>query len=240
MRTPPSNRARCRNSACSDRPGVQKARRSPSAAAAWTPSSSRPGAETATVLIGRAYKGPQITVDRCVDTPFEPARRRNRACSDWPRGKKHLTRRPEFAIIFEYPGAAARCGARQLNREHYSRGRRGRTRKFAARWPIRPPRMAWRRDLPGVCIRLLSAYLASKSCIFPKGLQGGAGQLNREMYSRGRKREHSKVCSPLADSSVRNGVAAGFPRGMHPVFIRLSCIEILHFSERLARRCWKN
>ena len=62
--------------------------------------------------------------------------------------------------------------------------------------------------------------------------------MNMEMYSSGRKREHSKVCSPLAGSSAANGVTAGFSRGMHPVLIRLSCIEILHFSERVARRCW--
>ena len=49
--------------------------------------------------------------------------------------------------------------------------------------------------------------------------------------------QHSKVCSPLADSSAANGVTAGFSRGMHLVIIRLSCIEILHFSERFARRC---
>ena len=63
--------------------------------------------------------------------------------------------------------------------------------------------------------------------------------MNMEMYSRGRKREHSKVCSPLADSSAANGVTAGFPWGMVPVIIRLSCIEILHFSKRVARRCLK-
>ena len=49
-----------------------------------------------------------------------------------------------------------------------------------------------------------------------------------------------EVCSPLADSSAANGVTAGFPRGMVSGCIRLSCIEILHFSERFARRCWKN
>ena len=50
-----------------------------------TPLRTGPGAETAPVLTGRAYKGPQVTVGRrCMDTLFEPARRRNRDCSDRP------------------------------------------------------------------------------------------------------------------------------------------------------------
>ena len=64
------------------------------------------------------------------------------------------------------------------------------------------------------------------ACFDPEGAQTAFGTQN------------SKVCSPLADSSAAIGVTAGFSRGMHPVFIRLSCIEILHFSEWLARRCW--
>lgn len=64
--------------------------------------------------------------------------------------------------------------------------------------------------------------------------------LSMQRYRSGHNGADSKVCSPLADSSVRNGVTAGFSRGMAPVIICLSCIEILHFSERFARRCWKN
>ena len=91
---------------------------------------------------------------------------------------------------------------------------------------------------PGYASGYYPLILHRNLAFFRKGCKAVLEKLNMEMYSRGRKREHSKVCSPLADSSAAIGVTAGFSRGMHPVFIRLSCIEILHFSEWLARRCW--
>ena len=63
--------------------------------------------------------------------PSTPSLPRNSGCSDG----ESLTAHPNFAIMNCTPCETAKM-------EHYSRGRRGRTRKFAARWPIRPPRMA--------------------------------------------------------------------------------------------------
>ena len=60
------------------------------------------------------------------------------------------------------------------------------------------------------------------------------------MYSRGRKREHSKVCIRQVTLSAGNPITAGFIGCRVPNLSSLSCIEISHFSKRCARRCDKN
>lgn len=49
------------------------------------------------------------------------------------------------------------------------------------------------------------------------------------MYSRGRKREHSKVCIRQVTLSAGNPITAGFIGCRVPNFSSLSCIEISHF-----------
>ena len=61
-----------------------------------------------------------------------------------------------------------------------------------------------------------------------------------ERYSRGRKREHSKVCIRQVTLSAGNPITAGFIGCRVPNFSSLSCIEISHFSKRCAGRCDKN
>ena len=67
-----------------------------------------------------------------------------------------------------------------------------------------------------------------------------ATKLNMQMYSRGRKREHSKVCIRQVTLSVGNPITAGFIGCRVPNFSSLSCIEISHFSKRCAGWCDKN
>lgn len=59
------------------------------------------------------------------------------------------------------------------------------------------------------------------------------------MYSRGRKREHSKVCIRQVTLSAGNPISAGFIGCRVPNLSSLSCIEISHFSKRCAGRCDK-
>ena len=61
-----------------------------------------------------------------------------------------------------------------------------------------------------------------------------------QMYSSGRKREHSKVCIRQVTLSAGNPITAGFIGCRVPNFSSLSCIEISHFSKRYAGRCDKN
>ena len=61
------------------------------------------------------------------------------------------------------------------------------TRKFEAFWLIRPQGLASHGAKPGVCVENFRPYLASKSCICPKGPQDGPLKLNREQYSSGRR-----------------------------------------------------
>ena len=56
-------------------------------------------------------------------------------------------------------------------------------------------------------------------------------KLNMEMYSRGRKREHSKGRDPLAGLSAVNPTTAGFAGPCTPPENRCSCTEISHSSE---------
>ena len=88
-----------------------------------------------------------------------------------------------------------------------------------------------------------SPQIASLSCIkfshfsFRVGL--GAWKIEYGELSEWSKVQHSKDSHLLVNLSARNGLTVGFSLGAHPIFPALSCIEILHFSKYLARRCLK-